>query len=217
MCWSAGVDGPSNASFCIVVILLWRRSSLVTLYRPRNAFLLMALIWLPLKSNVSSLVNAANGPIESSIAQEIIFRLKSNNSRCGVAFIALALMVVIAFPCRFKYFNLDNVWNVPNVISLIRLPERSKWAMRGVNSQQSLPIVWIELFDASKRMREVRLSKPSLFNSFNWLFVKSLWEGGVERFRENYGKSRKSNHRWRFWWKFDTNIGKNYENQEKSI
>lgn len=147
---------------------------MVRLYRPMKAFLVIALIWLPLKSNALSLVSAANGPMESSTAQEILFRLKSNNSKCGVAFIAFDLMVDIMLRFKFKYFNLDKVWNVPNVISSIWFPDRSKWTIRCVNSQQSFPMELIELLEASNHVNEVKFRSPSLFNPVNWLLFKSL-------------------------------------------
>lgn len=173
-CWSSGVDRWSNAPSWIVVILFLLKSNRVRLVKPRNAFLLMALIWLSFKLNVSNLLSDANGPKESSIVAEIRFWLRSNDSKLYVAFIAPELMVEIWFPCKSSSFNLLNKSNVPTLISVNLFNEISKCVIRCVNSQQFLPIVWIELFDKFSFVSDVMFSKPPFWISVNWLFAKSL-------------------------------------------
>lgn len=172
--WSIGVALWSKAPSWMAVILLLLKSSRVRLSKPRNAFLLMDFMSLLFKLNVSSLVSGANGPNESSIVTEMRFWLKSSDSKLYVALSAPELMADIWFACKSRIFNLLSISNVPTFISVNWFCDKSKWVMRCVNSQQFLPIVWMELLDKFNLVSAVIFRSPPFCISVKWLFAKSL-------------------------------------------
>lgn len=155
-------------------MLFFRKSKWLRLCSPKKAFLLIVLMWLSFNKNVWSISNDENGPNVSSIVHEIRFSLKSINCNICVPLNAPGIIVEMVFACKSKCFSSVNDSKVFCVMSVRRFDDISKFTIFCVNSQQFLPMVWIELLAKFNFDNMVMFSKPSLWISVNLLLDKSL-------------------------------------------